>query len=424
MNILIVSQNYYPEIGSHANRITDLSVLLDQRGYNVDVLTSEPSYPNKDMYKDKNYWDERKSEIEESNINIIRLKSPGKSRGEGKLRRLVYYFNFLFQTLWYVLSISQKYDFVLVTSPQLFIGVTGLLAKVKCRAKLIFDIRDLWPETVKHVGLYKNHEFTLKMAYALEKIILKAANVIIVNSEGFLPYLKKKGFEEKSHFLPNAIRKERLFENINYRQKDLSSNNFSIVYAGNIGLAQDLRVFVKMANELKDNRNISFTIIGTGVQEQKVREKVEKYGLKNITFKGTLPRKETLREIGKYHLAFINLKNEDVFKTVIPGKLLDYMSVGMPILAGVDGQARKIISDSECGFVCNPGDYKSMSKIVLKLIDNQEELQEAGLKGFRYIEKNFIWEKNIVNFERVMLDLTAGKHKSNYNKYIDVGINN
>lgn len=412
MNILIISQNYYPEIGSHANRITDLSILLGQKGYTVDVLTSEPSYPNKDMYNSNNYWDERNDEINASNVNIIRMKSYSKSRGEGKLKRLYYYFSFFLQTFWYVLSTFKKYELVFVTSPQLFIGITGILAKIKFRAKYIFDIRDLWPESVKHVGLYKKQDIVLKMAYNLESFILKMSSVIIVNSEGFIPYLMQKKVDEKSYYLPNAIRKEELLKNIHYRELNQNKENFSIVYAGNIGLAQDLRALVNLANELRDYKNICFTVIGTGVQEQKIKEKVDCYGLNNIRFLGALPRKETLKEIGRHNLAFINLKDEEVFKTVIPGKLLDYMSLAMPVLAGVDGEAKKIIEDSKCGFVCNPGDYKAMADAILNLAGNEKELQEVGLRGFDYIEKHFVWEKNIAEFEKIIAGLTSSKYNN------------
>jgi glycosyltransferase involved in cell wall biosynthesis len=422
MKVLIISQNFYPEIGSHANRITNVSTLLASQGHSVDVLTSDPSYPNRELYTSSHYWDERKEEIEDSGVNIIRLPSPVKERGQSKIKRLYYYLSFFFKTISYVMKSHIRYDLVFVTSPQLFIGLTGILAKLKWKAKFIFDVRDLWPESVKHVGLYRKNDIALKLAYSLEKKILDKANAVIVNSKGFLSYMKEKNVDKKSYYLPNAVRREELIENIGYRAKSLSEEYFSIVYAGNIGLAQDLRVLVKLARKLKDYKNIRFTIIGTGVQEEKVREKARKYGLDNIVFKGVLPRKETLREIGKHHIAFLNLKNEEVFKTVIPGKLIDYMSLGMPIIAGVDGEARRVLEEAQCGFVCNPGDYNSMADSIVRLMKNRGELESTGTNGYSYINKHFVWEKNILNFGEILQDLETDMQKFRQVNQVDIDV--
>jgi glycosyltransferase involved in cell wall biosynthesis len=310
-----------------------------------------------------------------------------------------------------VLSSQKKYDVVFVTSPQLFTGITGIVAKYKYKAKFIFDIRDLWPESVKHVGIYKQKDITLKLAYKLEKYILRKANAILVNSKGFLPYLKDKKVIDKVYYMPNSISEEELIRNINFKNTESQiANSLSIVYAGNIGLAQDLRVLVRLADKLKDRKNISFTIIGTGVQENKLKEEIKKQGLNNIIFKGVLPRKDTLKEIGKHDLAFLHLKNEEVFKTVIPGKLIDYMSIGMPILAGVEGEAKRVINESGCGYAFKPGDYNSMAERILSIAEEGKcSYSSMGIKGVDYIKQNFIWEKNIQIFEDIVYKLTSRK---------------
>ncbi|MGL5352615.1 MAG: hypothetical protein ACRDA5_04740, partial [Clostridium sp.] len=151
-SVLIISEVFYPEIGSGSNRITNIVIELKKNGYKVDVITSEPSYPNKEMYKGNEYKDyEKEKKIgKDTNIKVIkvsRLKPNAKF-----LNRLYIYIYFLVKSISSVIFRKEKYDIVIATTPSPFMGIVGIVAKIRFRCKYILDIRDLWPECIKNIG--------------------------------------------------------------------------------------------------------------------------------------------------------------------------------------------------------------------------------------------------------------------------------
>lgn len=151
--VLIITQNFHPEIGSHANRMNNIFQLLQIDGYEVSVLTTEPSYPNKHLYEDEKFWN-NKSLNDHENIHRVHVKN--RKYAFSMLNRLIHYIEISLKMLFFVLFDKQKYDAVFVTSPAIFMAFVGVIAKIKYKSKFILDIRDLWPESLKGVGVFNN----------------------------------------------------------------------------------------------------------------------------------------------------------------------------------------------------------------------------------------------------------------------------
>lgn len=389
--IFIISQNFYPEIGSAGNRMKNIYLLLKERGFNVDILTTDPTYPNRNIYGEDGFWDH--TELNEDK-NIHRIKITNKKYSRNILNRLFYYLEMALKMIFFVLLNRNKYDVVFVTSPPIFVAMVGLFAKFRFRAKLILDIRDLWPESLKGVGVF-NYSIVINFFKKIEKIIYHRSSNIVVNSKGFIEYIvsRSKGFTEKILYIPNGARN---YEITAPKQK---TKNFKVIYAGNIGLAQDDKVIKHLAKEL-NKRKIELTIIAYGMRRDSLVEYIKKNTLDNVKLVDPTTREECLKIISNHQIGIVTLVKEEVFKTVLPGKVIDYMTCGVPIIASVSGFSEEILVNENTGFVSQ--NHNELVKYIEELRMNKELYQEMSLKGQEYVKNNFLWEKNIDALIRVI----------------------
>lgn len=390
MKVLLITQHFPPEIGAASNRMNNIAYYLNKENINLTVLTSEPTYPNKELYKNIS-WNKKDNDLE--NIDILRVKSPYKDYSSNKIKRIGLYLNFMVRGVFDVLKKKKKFDRIIVTSPPIFAAVIGVILKRSYKSKLILDIRDLWPDSIKGLKLFKN-EIVLKPAYIFEDIMYKKADKIIINSKGFIGPLKDKGLEEeKIVYIPNGIMKQEL----NKIDKKLKKSNdiIEIVYAGTIGYAQGIDSLIEIANNLKSHTNIKFKIIGTGVELEKINNLIKCYNLNNVELLGVISKDEVFTKLSKCHIGFIHLKDIDVFKTVIPSKIFEYMLAELPIVAGVKGYISNMINENKIGLVSQPYDIKSMSEDILKLANDQRLRQELIDNQYKLLKEEFIWDQNI-----------------------------
>jgi len=388
--VLIISQHFYPEIGSAGNRIKNIFHVLKTKGYTPTVLTIEPSYPNKNIYHNNpEFWDDEAFNDEERNTDhIIRIKVKSRRYAMSMLNRLFYYLKVVLKLILYVLFHKGRYHAIYVTSPPIFIAFAGLIAKYRYRTKMVLDIRDLWPESLKGVGVF-NHRFILAVFKRFEKFLYQKSDKIVVNSQGFIEYMEKHaGIDvSKIAFIPNSIREYELGS----PKKD--NETFKVIYAGNIGLAQDSSLLLDLAENLA-KFNFRLDIIGYGVNKNKLMGEIEMLGLQNVHFINPLSRKQCFALISQYDVGIMTLNNKQVFETVLPGKVIDYMACGVPIVAMASGFSKRIIEEARAGLCSESYDVQDIIKPILYLHTHQHVRGEMGQNGLNYIRKHFLWEKN------------------------------
>ena len=382
--ILIISQNFYPEIGSAGNRIKNIYQLLKST-YEVDVLTTEASYPNKKLYVDEDFWYDQKLNEDE---HIYRVKITNRKYTKSMFNRLLYYLEMMMRMIWMILFSKNKYDTVFVTSPPIFLGLVGILAKLRFKAKLILDVRDLWPDSLKGVGVF-NYKWVIGFFKVIEKCMYNQADSIVINSKGFYnPILQVLKKDMPILFMPNSIREE---EFVLEQQKN---EDFTVVYSGNIGLAQDVE-FLKDLSRALYEKGITLKVIGFGLKRGELQDFVKEHKLKNVHFIKAMTRQQCLKLIKQSHVGVLGLKDEDVFDTVLPGKLIDYIACGLPIVAGVSGYTKSIIEEKGIGYVSETRDVNEIVKYVMYLKDNMDVVNDIVKKNKAIINKDFLWESNI-----------------------------
>lgn len=407
--VLIITEVFFPEIGSGANRINNLMILLKEKGYKVDVLTSTPSYPNKEMYEDESFWDKDKEKALYENSNIFRVKPSKLVRTESFINRLNIYMVFLLKCILKIFQIRNKYDLIIATTPSVFNGILGVIAKYRFKAKYILDIRDLWPECLKNVGVFRKSKTALKAAYILEKHILRFPNALIINSNGFRPYLESIKCKKKIIFVPNSLTESELKDYKNIEEKAEKYDDFTVIYTGMIGLPQNIKSIIKAANQLRAYENIKFKIIGTGIQKKKVQELIKHYGIHNVSLSEPIPKVDIINEVSKCHVAIAHLRGDSAFDIVIPGKVIDYMGIGIPIIAGVEGYTAQVIKESKSGVIVKPDNYKAMAEEIKKMYISNENRVSYEKNGREYCENEFSWKKNINKVEDLIEEVLRGK---------------
>ncbi|KON86244.1 glycosyl transferase group 1 protein [Sporosarcina globispora] len=392
--ILIISQHFYPEIGSAGNRIKNIYQLLVKEGYEVSVITNDPAYPNKKIYEDRTFWND--PSIKDNAPNISRIQVTNRKYSRSITNRLFFYVEVALKQTLRIMKDKGHYDIVFVTSPPIFIAIVGFLAKVKFKSRFLLDIRDLWPESLKGVGVF-NNTIIIKVFATIEKFLYKQADHIIVNSQGFVDYINNKAsipFDNIS-YIPNAAREDEINGN-----PQLTGGG-KVIYTGNIGLAQNIDFFKQLAKKLSLH-NIDLTIIGYGIKSKELKEFIFREKLKNVTLQSPLTRQECLEMISLHHIGIVSLNDKEVFDTVLPGKVVDYMTCKIPIVAAVSGYSKKVIEQNKVGLVSESRDVDEIVKHIQQLLNDSKKREEMSQNSEKSIRESFLWEKNIKRLNEII----------------------
>ncbi|WP_413365675.1 glycosyltransferase family 4 protein [Lysinibacillus sp. 3P01SB] len=383
-SLLVISQNFYPEIGSAGNRIKNIYQLLNEE-YEVHVLTTEASYPNKKLYSEEQFWHDRELNEDEQ---IYRVKVANRKYTRNMFNRLLYYLEMMCRMIWMILFSKSIYDAVFVTSPPIFLGVVGILAKFRFKAKLILDVRDLWPDSLRGVGVF-NYKWIISLFRMMEKSMYNRADSIVINSQGFYSHIAANLKKDKPiYFVPNSIRKEELVF------KEQRKGEFSAVYSGNIGLAQDIE-FLKQLSQALYKKEIRLNVVGFGLKKGEFQQFVKEHKLHNVHFIRAMTRKECLNLIKQNNVGVLCLKDEEVFDTVLPGKLIDYIACGLPIAAGASGHIKALIEEKGIGYVSESRNVEEIVQFIVHLKNHQHVAEAIALNNQKVIHRDFLWESNI-----------------------------
>lgn len=409
MKILILSEHYWPEIGAASNRITYMARFLALKGHDVTVICPAPNYPEGKLYKG---WRNRFfSRMKDGEVNIIRTWMVV-NRGGSFFPRILHYVSFMTTAFFAALGCG-KPDILVVTSPPLFIGISGVLLSRIWRVPFAFDVRDIWPESAVVVGMMRKG-FFFGLAEKIEKLIYRTADHITVTAKGIQKNIVAKGIaESKISFVPNGAELDFFYPiddggRARLKNEMWLTNTFVVLYGGNIGMAQNPGVLVDCAKLLPDQSNIMFLVAGGGVQREVLENEAKEMGLKNIRFLGQIERNEMKRIYGVSDVGFILYKKSDLFANVLPAKLFDMWSAGLPIIINLAGEAAELIERSQSGMVAASEDPAALKNAILKMMRNPEQRKEMGKNGRMFAEQYFDREKIAEQFENILFQTKRG----------------
>ena len=392
MKLLFLTQYYPPETGAPQNRLHSLALNLIKAGLEVEVLTAMPNYPKMEIFPEYRGLKEMEETID--GVRVVR-SSIYVSKDKGIAKRLMNYFSFVWTSMRSYKRLSEA-DYVLCESPPLFLGISALYLARKLKAKMIFNVSDLWPESAEELDIVSN-KFFLGLAYKLEAYLYKKSFLVTGQTQGIVADINKRFPKVPIMWLPNGIDKDVYsFENIEtdwLEQYGIQGKRL-YMYAGIIGHAQGLDVIIKakqwlMNNEPEIASGLEFVMIGDGPEKHRLVE-LDKELKTKIIFIPNTPKQKLIPMIKNATGYIVPLKKLDLFLGAIPSKIFDPLALGIPVLLGVDGEARNIfIEQGKGGLFYEPENYEALAKALVKLENDKNLAKKLGRQGKQYIEQNF-----------------------------------
>ena len=353
MRILIVSQYFWPE----NFRINDLTQELIQRGHSVTVLTGIPNYPAGRVFD--GYRQNPKAFEQYSGARVWRV--PMLARGHGAVRLFLNYLSFVIGACLYGpwRLRGQQADVIFVFEPSpVTVGLPAiLLGRIK-RTPVVFWALDLWPETLAAIGVVRSPR-VLGWVGHLVKFIYERCTLVLGQSRGFLASIAKYCSDaQKIRYFPSWA--EEVFNESDLMpapEVPVLDGVFNVLFAGNIGEAQDLPAVLDAAESLKHNTAIRWLIVGDGRKSDWLLEEVARRGLQgNVLLLGRFPVERMPSFYAHADALLVSLKKDPVFSMTIPGKVQSYLMAGVPLVGMLDGEGAKVITEANAGLVCAAGD--------------------------------------------------------------------
>lgn len=387
MRILFLTDNFPPEVNAPATRTYEHCRAWAEQGVDVTVITGFPNFPKGKVFDGyKNRLCEKESM---DGITVIRVWTYI-TVNEGFFRRTLDYLSFALSSFWSGLFV--KTDLIVATSPQFFTTFSGRLLSFFKRVPWVFELRDLWPESIKSVGMMDDG-MVYRTLERIEMRLYRNASHIVPNTDAFKTRLVERGVPaEKISVIPNGTN----FDLFTPRDADpelVSSlglqDKFVVGYIGTMGLAHALDFVIRSIARLDDN-TIHFLFIGDGAVKKSTVQLAHELNLENVTFLDPVPKSEIPRYLAVIDASLAPLKRTDTFKTVIPSKIFEAGAMGKPMLLGVDGQARSIVEEFGSGLYFEPENTADFIEKVKKLAsdkDLQRKLGEGGQKLARAYDR-------------------------------------
>jgi len=399
MRILFLTQYYPPEVGAPQNRFSELAVRFSREGHHVEVLTAMPNYPFMKVfegYRGKWYLQEEVEGVPIHRAWIFARKSPS------IFLRLLTYFSFVFSSFWIGWTRLKQVDLIICESPPLFLGITACLLKRCKRAKLLFNVSDLWPESAEQLGLVQNRLF-LRISKWLEEFLYRKSDLISGQTQGIIQNISSRYPDKPYFWLKNGV--DLSFYNIDQipsgwrKEMGFLPDDFIAFYGGILGYAQGLEVILLAAKSFQHDPGVKFVIAGDGPLKDELMEQAAEMDLQNVIFKAAYPKSKMPEVIKGVDVSIIPLRKLDLFKGAIPSKIFENLAMKKPVLLGLEGEAKALfVDEGKCGIAFTPEDAASLAAAIQKIRSDKALYNELSENAYIYVSENF-------NRDMIFLDL-------------------
>ncbi|ONH56722.1 Glycosyltransferase involved in cell wall bisynthesis [Pseudomonas cedrina] len=409
LNILVVTQYFWPE----NMRINDLVRDFSEKGHTVTVLTGLPNYPEGRVYEP--YRTDPESFSQYSGASVVRV--PLIPRGKRSISLIMNYLSFftMASTLGVWKLRGKQFDavFVYAVSPIMAAIPAIIIGRLK-KIPVFIWVLDLWPETLRAVGVLR-HPLLLGCVGRVVSWIYNRADYLLLQSHGF--------FENVRRYCTREIDQQRLVYFPSWAEDDFSTATpnpsallthdpsvFTVLFAGNLGEAQDLPAVIEAAQTLLGTVAVRWVIVGDGRMSDWLADQVEVRGLDNVLLLGRHPLEEMPGLFACADALLVSLKTNDVFEKTIPGKVQAYLASGKPILGMINGEAAHVIEASGAGLACPSGDATALARITLELASTDaDERIRMGKSGREYYLANYSKPTLLARLEQLFRDATLRK---------------
>jgi glycosyltransferase involved in cell wall biosynthesis len=411
MRIVFFSHYFPPEVNAPANRTHEHCREWVAAGHEVHVVTCVPSHPVGEPFKGyRRSW-----YVHEmlDGIHVHRVWTH-LAPNRGILRRTVNYLSFIPTSVFRAWRLG-RFNLAIGTSPQFFCAVATWLFAATRRVPWIFELRDLWPESIPAVGAMQPSA-ALRALHRLEMRMYRSAAGVVCVTKAFIENLARRGIDRgKLYFVPNGIVPafwQSGDSEAGRRSLGLSDDAIVASFVGTIGMAHGLSTVLDAAARLRvEAPGVQVLIVGEGAELPQLRAIVAERQLTNVRFTGLVPRGDIPSILAATDIALVTLKPSDVFKTVLPSKMFEAMAARRPIVLAVDGEARETLERAEAGLAIAPGSVDALVAAIVRLAGDPGLRRRLGEAGGRFVAQEFsrtVWAERYLRILASIAGSQAG----------------
>lgn len=405
MRILFISQYFPPEMGAPAARTYELARRWVQRGAEVTVVTAVPNHPTgvvPQAYRNGSLFEERID-----GIRVLRTWIYA-AANRGFWRRSLNYVSFLFSSLMFGVRHAGPADLVIATSPQFLVGIAGWIASRMRGVPFVFEVRDLWPDSIAAVGALREG-IVLQVLRRIEMLLYREATLVVGVAHSTKTELVRRGVDPaKIVIIPNGADSQVFCELEKYngiRENLGLGRKFVVSYVGTHGMAHGLETVLESADQLRGNEDIQFLFVGDGARREQLERLAEHKRLPNVRFVGVQPRERIPSYIATSDVSVVPLRRQPLFEKVLPSKIFEIMGCARPLILGVEGEARAAVQDAQAGLCVRPEDPADLSAAILHLYHNPQRADRMGQNGREYVRQNFCRDKLAARYMDVLSEV-------------------
>lgn len=407
MRLLVVSQYFWPEVF----RVNELVERLVARGHSVTVLTGRPNYPDGELFAE--FRADRARFARYAGAEVLRV--PLRPRGRGSLRLLLNYWSFVFWGCllgpWLLRGRAFDAIFCFETSPITSALPAVLLRRIK-RAPLVLWVLDLWPDTLAAVGVVRSRR-VLNAVGRLVAFIYRRCDLILAQSRGFFDAIAQwSGDPTKTRYFPQWA--DGVFATGSAVEPAPETRpfdgSFRVMFAGNLGEAQDLPTVLAAAKRLAARGDVHWLIVGDGRAAAAARSEAQRLDLQaRVHFLGRHALERMPEFFAGADAMLVSLKREPIFAMTVPGKVQSYLAAGRPIIAMLAGEGARVVSEAQAGCCCEPGDDGALADAVAHMAAlGRDELERMGTNGRAYAAAQFDRGRLVDQLEGWLAGLAGG----------------
>lgn len=404
-------------MGAPAARAAELAQHWALSGHKVSILTGFPNHPTGVVPPE---WRSRLHRLTyEEEFGAVRVfrtwlwPLPNRKAHE----RMRNYASFCFSAALRGMMLPRP-DVIIATSPQLLVALAGCWLAFARQLPFVFEVRDLWPESLTAVGVGNERSLLHRALAKLVGLLYERADLIVVVTPAFREYLIERWGvpAEKIAVIENGVETDLFSAQPNSADRELrhqlgAENKFLVCYVGTMGMAHGLETLLDTASGLLQQRpNVLFLLVGEGAEKDRIKSLAQSRGLSNLHFLDQQPRERIPAFISASDACLVLLKKTDVFKTVIPTKMLEFMSCSRPVIVGVDGQAKKIVEEANAGITIEPENAAALEQAILRLSDDEALRAILGKNGRQYVVRHLSRRETAQKYAEVLQSLMRSRN--------------
>jgi len=404
MHLLLIHQAFATLGEAGGTRHHEMARHLAAQGHQVTVLAGQVNYLT--GQRGSRGWATR--EVDDAGVTIIRCYTyPAWHRSF--VHRTLSFLSFTASSFLVGLGV-RKVDLVWGTSPPLFQAFTAwALARLK-RAAFLFEVRDLWPAFAVAVGILRQ-PLLIRLSEGLERFLYRHADRVVVNSPGFVEHVQARG-ARSIDVVPNGVDVDMFIlfgDGAEFRRAHDLEDKYVVLYAGAHGMSNDLGVVLEAADQLRDQPDIVFVLLGDGKEKPELIARTRELGLPNVRFLPAIPKAEMPLALAAADACLAILKPLEVYKTTYPNKVFDYLAAGRPVILAIDGVIRQLVEDAAAGIFVAPGNPKAMAAAVKRLARDPDLGRRMGAAGRAIVKQGFDRADLARSLESLMIETAASR---------------